>query len=228
MQAGETEHEALSALKDAYEAFAGVVTSLSEEESWLPSGCAGWTVRDLVFHCVGDAQRGLVALHTPADGPADRNAVTYWANWQSGTAEAANEQRYARVAASMFLEFEQLRKLHLATAAAVITAAERSNPQQFVKTQGHVLTAGDLMATLCVEATIHHLDLVAQLPAAAPRPGAAGLACVRGTLDGMLSRPVPVPWSDEHYALAATGRLRLTAAEKHLLGPDADRFPLFG
>ncbi|HWU09837.1 MAG TPA: maleylpyruvate isomerase N-terminal domain-containing protein [Streptomyces sp.] len=228
MQAGRTEHEELHALKDAYEAFAGVVSSLGEEESWLPSGCAGWAVRDLLFHCVGDAQRGLVALHTPADGPADRDAVTYWANWQPGTAGAADEQRHARVAASMFLEFEQLRELHLATAAAVVTAAERSDPQQFVRTQGHVLTAAALMATLSVEATIHHLDLVAHLPAGAPRPGAAGLACVRGTIDGLLGRPVPVDWSDEHYALAATGRLRLTAAEKHRLGADAGRFPLFG
>ncbi|GAA2942779.1 maleylpyruvate isomerase N-terminal domain-containing protein [Streptomyces enissocaesilis] len=228
MYTGETGPGALSALKSAYGAFAGVVSSLGEEESWLPSGCVGWAVRDLVLHCVTDAQRALVALHTPADGPADRDGVTYWADWRPGAADAANERRYIRVGASMFLEFEQLRELYLATAAAAVTAAERSDPQQFVGTQGHVLTVGDLMETLAVEATIHHLDLVAHLPAPASRPAAAGLGCVRGTLDGLLGRPVPVNWSDEHYALAATGRLPLTAAEKHRLGTDADRFPLFG
>ncbi|WP_393096710.1 maleylpyruvate isomerase N-terminal domain-containing protein [Streptomyces sp. LN325] len=51
--------ESVGVLTAAYGAFAGVVTSLSDEESWLPSGCTGWAVRDLVFHCLADAQRGV-------------------------------------------------------------------------------------------------------------------------------------------------------------------------
>ncbi len=46
-------------------------------------------------------------------------------------------------------------------------------------------------------------------------------------LDGLLGRPVPLGWSDEHYARAATGRAPLTEAERGALGQDADRFPLF-
>jgi hypothetical protein len=220
--------EPVGVLKAAYGAFASVVTSLSDEESWLPSGCAGWAVRDLVFHCLADVQRGLVALHTPAAGPADLDAVTYWTGWQPGTVGAAAGRRFTRVGASMFLDFEPLRGLYLETAAATVTAAGRSDPRRFVSTQGHVLTAGDLMATLAVEATVHHLDLVAHLTDAVQQPEAAGLACVRATLDGLLGHPVPVGWSDQHYARVATGRLPLTATEKHGLGPDADRFPLFG
>ncbi|MFI7386310.1 maleylpyruvate isomerase N-terminal domain-containing protein [Streptomyces sp. NPDC049813] len=230
MHAGTAEPEVVGALRDAYDGFARVVAALSEEESWLPSGCAGWAVRDLVFHCVGDAQRGLVALHTPAAGPPDRDAVTYWANWQPDTAGSLDERRWARVGASVFPRFAPLRQLYLTTAAATVTAAERGAGElrDLVGTQGHVLSAGDLLATLCVEATVHHLDLIAHLPAATPRPGAAGLAHVRRALDGLLGRAVPVDWSDEEYALAGTGRSRLTAAERHLLGADAGRFPLFG
>jgi hypothetical protein len=44
---------------------------------------------------------------------------------------------------------------------------------------------------------------------------------------GLLGRPVPVDWSDEHYARAATGRAPLSAAERLALGADADRLPLF-
>ena len=219
--------EAAGALRSAYGAFATVVRSLGEEESWLPSGCTGWAVRDLVFHCLADAQRGLVALHTPAAGPVDRDAVTYWADWQPGTVGAANGRRYVRVSASMFLHFEQLRDAYLETAAAAVTAAERADPRLLVGTQGHVLTSGDVMATVAVEATIHHLDLVAYLPSAAP-PAADGLACVRATLDGLLGRPVPLDWGDEHYARAATGRVPLTDAERERLGADADRLPLLG
>lgn len=204
-------------VRDAYEALAAVVRPLGDEESWRPTGCTGWAVRDLVFHLTGDAQRALVALHTPAGDPPDRDAVTYWRDWAPEPVGAANGRRWNRVAASMFLDFRQLKELYLETT---------TGPDRPVATQGHVLTAGDLMITLGVEAAVHHLDLIAALPGA-PGPSRAGLAAVRATLDGLLGRPVPLDWSDEHYARAGTGRTPLTGAERHELGPDADRFPLF-
>ncbi|WP_406396401.1 maleylpyruvate isomerase N-terminal domain-containing protein [Streptomyces sp. NBC_00882] len=213
-------------LRAAYEAFAVVVRPLGDEESWRPTGCAGWAVRDLVFHCAGDAQRALVALHTPAAGPPDRDAVTYWRDWAPDPADAANGRRWNRVSASMFLDFRRLRDLYLETTAAAVNAAADARPDLRVATQGHVLTAGDLVLTLAVEATIHHLDLVTDLPEAVG-PSPAGLAAVRATLDGLLGRPVPLDWSDEHYARAATGRTPLTDPERLALGADADRFPLF-
>ncbi|MEV5884566.1 maleylpyruvate isomerase N-terminal domain-containing protein [Streptomyces sp. NPDC052020] len=213
-------------VRDAYEALAAVVRPLGDEESWLPTGCTGWAVRDLLFHLLGDAQRALVALHTPAAGPPDRDAVTYWRDWAPDPAGAANGRRWNRVGASMFLDFRQLRELYLETAAAAARAAAGTPPDTPVATQGHVLSAGDLMLTLAVEATIHHLDLTAHLPAA-PGPAPAGLAATRAALDGLLGRPGPVDWSDERYARAATGRVPLTPDERRALGPDAGRFPLF-
>jgi uncharacterized protein (TIGR03083 family) len=215
------------AVRDAYQALAATVRPLGDEESWLPTDCTGWAVRDLLFHLAGDAQRALVAFHTPAAGPPDRDAVGYWTAWRPDAAGAAHGRRWNRVAASMFLDFGQLRELYLETAAAAVRAAAATDPGLPVATQGHVLTAGDLMLTLAVEATVHHLDLTASLPAA-PGPSPAGLRVVRATLDGLLGRPVPLDWSDEHYARAATGRAPLTAAERRALGPDADRLPLFG
>ncbi|MGW0418974.1 maleylpyruvate isomerase N-terminal domain-containing protein [Streptomyces sp. NPDC003015] len=213
-------------VRAAYEAFAAVVRPLDDEESWRPTGCAGWAVRDLVFHCAGDAQRALVALHTPAAGPPDRDAVTYWRDWAPDPAGAANGRRFERVSASMFLDFRQLRDLYLETTAATVNAAADARPELRVATQGHVLTAEDLVLTLVVEATVHHLDLVIDLPDA-PGPAPAGLAAVRATLDGLLGRTLPLDWSDEHYARAATGRAPLTEPERRALGADADRFPLF-
>ncbi|MFV0132188.1 maleylpyruvate isomerase N-terminal domain-containing protein [Streptomyces sp. HMX87] len=214
-------------LGETYAALAGTVRPLGDEESWRPTGCTGWAVRDLVFHLLGDAQRALVALHTPAAGPPDRDAVTYWRDWRPDGTGAAHGRRWNRVAASMFLDFGQLRALYLETAAAAVTAVAATPPERVVATQGHALTAGDLMLTLAVEAAVHHLDLTVGLPAA-PGPAPAGLAVVRDTLDGLLGRPVPLDWSDEHYARAATGRAPLTGAERRALGADADRFPLFG
>ncbi|GKQ34944.1 maleylpyruvate isomerase N-terminal domain-containing protein [Streptomyces sp. A012304] len=213
-------------LRATYRALASVVRDLGDEESWLPTGCTGWAVRDLVFHCLADAQRALVALHTPASAAPDRDAVTYWRDWRPDPAGAAHRRRWSRVGASMFLDFGPLRGLYLETAAATVTAAAAADPARPVATQGHVLTAGDLVTTLTVEAAVHHLDLVRELPDA-PRPAPAGLTAVRRTLDGLLGRPVPVDWSDEHYARAATGRTPLTPEERRALGADAGRLPLF-
>jgi uncharacterized protein (TIGR03083 family) len=221
------QEQPVDVLRSAYAAFAEVVGGLGEEESWLPSGCTGWALRDLVFHCLADAQRALVALHTPARGPVDRDAVTYWSDWQPGSVGAAHGRRYVRVGASMFLIVDQLKESYLETAAAAVTAAANTDPHRLIATQGHVLTAGDLMRTLTLEATVHHLDLVAHLPSAASPAGDA-LADVRTTLDGLLGRTLPLNWDDRHYALAATGRRPLTPAERKQLGADAQRLPLLG
>ncbi|MGA5036923.1 maleylpyruvate isomerase N-terminal domain-containing protein [Streptomyces capoamus] len=215
------------ALGAVYRASSAAVAGLGDEESWLPTGCTGWAVRDLVFHCLQDAQRGLVALHTPSDQPVDRDAVTYWQDWRPDTAGAANGRRWARVNGSMFLVFAQLQELYRETLAAAAHAAAAADPARHVATQGHVLTAGDLITTLAVEATVHHLDLTVRLPLA-PAPAPEGLTAVRATLDGLLGRPAPADWTDERYARVGTGRAAPTDAERAALGAAADRLPLFG
>ncbi|ORT57012.1 maleylpyruvate isomerase N-terminal domain-containing protein [Streptomyces sp. CB03238] len=218
-------------LRAAYGAFAAAVREIDDERSWAPTGCTGWAARDLVFHCLTDVQRALNALHMPTDAEPDRDAVTYWADWRqqdaAGKERAAQGRRFARTVAGMFLCVGQLRELYLETVAAALHAADHVDPRQPVATQGHVLRTGDLLRTLAVEATIHHLDLGVSL-AGLPGPSPEGLAEVRRTLDGLLGRPAPVPWDDAHYARAATGRTALTPAERAALGPDAPRFPLLG
>jgi uncharacterized protein (TIGR03083 family) len=213
-------------LEKSYDAFVGVLREVRHEQSWNPTGCEGWTVRDLAYHHLLDAQRALVALHTPAEGPADRDAVSYWRDWAPDPVGAANHRRYVRVVASMFSRWDQLRDLHAETCLAVLDAARSAVPERLVGTQGHVLTAGDLVSTLCVEATIHHLDLTTDLPGA-HGPAPAGLSEVRRVLDGLVGEPVARSWADERYARVATGRARPSEDELRELGPVAERFPLF-
>lgn len=213
-------------LRDAYSAFGRVILELDQDQSWTGTGCRGWTIRDLTYHCLADAQRGLVALHSPSGETADRDAVSYWRDWAPTEEGAAQGRRFSRVGGSMFLIWGQLRDLYLETSAAVIDAAQSTSAKQLVATQRHVLTADDLLRTLCVEATIYHLDMVLDLPGS-EEPGPSGLHEVRRVLDGLVGHQIATEWADERYARVATGRGRLTAEEASELGPLALRFPLF-
>jgi hypothetical protein len=210
-------------------AYADVVTALrdlDEEAAWLPTGCAGWSVRDLVFHMRGDAQRALVAFARPADAAPDTDHVSYWTHWKPGTDAAQVDLRMTRISASVYSALRPILESFAETTEAVAYAAAHTDPELPVRTQGHVLRAGDLVHTLVVEAAVHHLDLVVALDR--PGPSAATLRPVREALDGLLGEPVPLAWDDAAYARAGTGRAPLSAEERAALGPLADRFPLFG
>lgn len=212
-------------------AYRDVVAVLRDIETapggeWLPTGCAGWSVRDLVFHLRDDTHRALVALASPAASEPDTDAVSYWARWRPGTDTAQVNLRMTRISASVYTGLRPLLEEYAETTEAVVYAATRTDPALPVRTQGRVLTAADLVRTLVVEAAVHHLDLVAALDR--PLPSAGPLGLVRETLDGLLGEPLPLPWDDVTYARAGTGRTPIPEDDRKALGDLADRFPLFG
>lgn len=222
----EADEEAPAALAGAYGALRQLVSELGDEDSWRPTDCAGWAARDVILHCLLDAQRGLIALHTPDEGSPDRDRVSYWRDWPADELGAAHGRRFTRVVSSMFLEFGGLREWYLETTGALLNAAATADAGTVVATQGHRLLVGDLLHTLAVEATIHHLDLLAGLPGA-PLPSSLGLAATRRALDGLLGhRPKP-RWDTARYIRVATGRATASTEELAALGADAARFPLF-
>lgn len=188
---------------------------------WQNTGCAGWTVRDLIFHLLADAQRALVALHTPASGVADVDAVSYWSAWQPGTAGAEANRRGTRIMASAYSTVGSITASYSETALAVLVAGRKRSGRELVATQGHVLTVDSLFSSLAVEATIHQLDL------GLGEPSKAGLAHTRMVLDGLLGRNLPIE-DAVRYARIGTGRAVPTGQEHPLLGADASRIPLFG
>lgn len=213
----------LAVLREAYPGLIDLAESLDEPASWKPSGCRGWTVRDLLLHLLSDAQRALVAFATPATGEPDRDRVSYWRTAPGRDDPDSRGLRATRTIASAW-GLRPLVATYAETARAVLVVAGRTDPAARLATQGHVLLASELVATLTVEAAIHHLDMVVSLDR--PGPGAAPLAAVRETLDGLLGHPNPVGWDDVAWALAGSGRRALTAAERAALGADADRLPL--
>lgn len=212
-------------LEEAWAPLVALAEQVDEDTGWRPTELPGWTVRDLLWHLLGDAQRALVALHTPADGPADTDETTYWSHWTPGTDDAALGLRVVRTMASAMPTVRGIAGQYAETARAVLHAVRATDPATVVSTQGHVLTAGSLVHTLVVEAGVHHLDLGPVLP---EPPAAAVLAAVRQVLDGLLGQPLPAEWDDTRAVLLGTGRAALGQAERGELGELADRFPLFG
>lgn len=215
-----------AALSAAYSGITAVVTPLSGEDLLRPTRCRGWLVADLLFHVLCDAQRALVTLASPADGPSDVDAVSYW---QTFVAPASTERHawWVRRSAAAFASPNGIVGQWTDTAPAAVRAAEKADPAAYVTTQGHVLTVDDFIATLVTEAVIHHLDLVVDLPSA-PAPDESALAIAVSTMDGLLTDDVvrPTSWSDSDYLLKASGRIALDPRDRVALGEAAGWFPL--
>ncbi|MGY1772950.1 maleylpyruvate isomerase N-terminal domain-containing protein [Blastococcus sp. SYSU D00813] len=216
----------LDLLAIAYGDLARLLADLTPEEQWRPTGCAGWTPVDLGWHVLADARRGLVALSTPAAGPATTDAVGYWRAWQPAAEDDGRDLWATRVSASVTGGLPAIRGPYAETTAAVLVSAGRVDAGDLVTTQGHVLTVSDLLSSLVVEAAVHHLDLVAHLDR--PGPAAGPLAEVRRVLEELLGRALPEAWDDATAARRGTGREPLSAADRAVLGEAADRLPLFG
>jgi uncharacterized protein (TIGR03083 family) len=209
-------------LDDAYAALAATVAALDEDAAWAPTGCQGWCVRDLVHHLHADAVRALLAVHSPAAVTADCDDVAYWRGWGVDPARDELTRRATRIESGV-RSWSALRSSYLEAVAAARLAVTGADPAAVVATQGHAMSIADLASTLTVEATLHHLDLVAHLPL--PPPSPAGLAEVRRVVEALLEQPLP-GWSDERVALVSTGRAAPTEDESADLGPTV-RLPVF-
>lgn len=218
---------ARAAMVASYQAVTDDVSKLGEDELARPSRCLGWSRGDLLFHLLLDAQRALVTFATPAAGEPDVDFASYWAPFQPGAEGYLRAARFTRRIASAFESDLAIVALWAETAAAAARAAAALPDEVKVATQGHVLLGPDFLATLAVEATIHHLDLIAGETSLAG-PSGPGLAVTRETLDGVLGQPVPAGWDDVTYALKATGRTGLTDGDRDRLGALAARLPLLG
>ncbi|MFU8873370.1 maleylpyruvate isomerase N-terminal domain-containing protein [Micromonospora sp. SL4-19] len=221
------------ALAQAYDGITRVVADLDDVDLQRPTRCQGWLVADLLFHVLCDAQRALVTLASPADGPPDVNSVSYWRSFPPGGRAGGGNAWWVRRSAAAFERPSGVVRLWCDTAPAAVRAAgaavHNADPQGYVTTQGRIIGVPDLLATLTTEAVVHHLDLVVDLPDA-PVPGAVATDVAVATLAGLLSGHAVRPngWDDREFLLKATGRIPLTAGDRRDLGEAAGWFPLLG
>ncbi|WP_443047824.1 maleylpyruvate isomerase N-terminal domain-containing protein [Streptomyces sp. H39-S7] len=184
-----------------------------------------WLVRDLVCHLVIDAQDVLITLVTPAATEPTRDAATYWTVATTPPTGADPLDALTVRLAAAYGE-PGLLTFHLDdVGSAAGRAAELVDPGLRVATQGQVLTAGDYLSAYVLEWTLHHLDLVAYLPDAAPPP-AEGLAGSRELLEQIAGAAFPASFSDTDVLLVGTGRRAATDVEKAELGSLVESLPL--
>ncbi|HEX5090156.1 MAG TPA: maleylpyruvate isomerase N-terminal domain-containing protein [Nocardioides sp.] len=203
-----------------YAAEADAVRGRPEADFHRPTR-TDWTVRELLFHQLLDAQRTLVALASPAvpGKEPDVDSVTYWRPFFPDSEWNQPHAEFVRVAASAYPSGAVLVDHFATTVDAAGRAVAAADPASRVRTQGHVITVADLASTLVVEATTHLLDLTVDL-AGAPRPPVAALAEARRVLEGLNGAPLPDRWDDVEAVLKGTGRSPLTTRERAVLGDE--------
>ena len=224
----EPEYASLVGLLDeVYEATSQVVSGIDDDDDFdRPTRTERWSVKDLLFHQMCDAQRALIVFTTSADGPADTTAVSYWSSWRPGQPGADDHARYVSKAAAAYGSPSSLVAQWTETSRAAVRAARAHDGAALVTTQGHVLTAADFTHTLAVEGVVHHLDLTLELPS--PELPTDAYQLVVDVLTGLFGADLPPSWSVTEAILKGTGREPLDDADRMALGEAADRLPLFG
>lgn len=232
-RAGMEPADTADVLGTAYADLTDVVAGLDDDDFLAPTRCRGWAVADLLFHVLEDAHRALVALATPADRPADTDAVSYWLPRDDvADPPPLSHAWYVRRAAGAYRDPRTIAARWAETSAAAARALRASSAPAFA-TQGRVLRLDDFAATLVFEACVHHLDLIVDLPSA-DGPGRTSLALTAAALDGIavvrtgedVVPPRPPEWDLETYVLKSTGRVPLDEDERAALGSAALVYPL--
>ena len=204
------------------------VQGLSDADFQRETRCAGMPVGPLLVHLLYDAQRALIAFASPAVVEPDRDFVTYWRDFPP---QPDGDTSFVRNVAAAYrkpgLLVQHWREVSEAAVRAAATGLATKGHR--VETQGHVLRAVDFVATLVLEATVHHLDLIVGLPDA-PEPDPEGLQVTARTLDGLFGPDAwdVIAWDTTTYILKATGRLPLDENDLTMLGPHTHRLPLLG
>lgn len=216
----------------AYGRLTETVQGLSDADFERETRCPGMPVGALLVHVLYDAQRALIAFASPAVAEPDRDFVTYWQDFPArSNGDPEPDTSFVRGVASAYRRPGVLVQhwREVSEAAVRAAAAGLAVKGHRIETQGHVLRATDFVATLVLEATIHHLDLTVGFPDA-PEPDSEALQVTARTLDGLFGPEAwdVIAWDTTTYILKATGRVPLNDDDLDMLGSHVDRLPLLG
>lgn len=213
----------LAALAAEFDGITALMESLDDGDWGRPTRCAPMTVHDLCGHLLRQP-RNMIEYPRRADLAPEKDAVSYY-RYDPAAVSAAVLARAQEVSRSLdppalMAEWRRL------TADALESARDAWEENPTVETPLGSLSLREYVRSRCVEATVHHMDLLHAL-SRPERPSPEGLAVVVGILEGMLGAPRADTGYDEiAFVLTGTGRCAPTEDERDRLGPLAERFPL--
>ena len=217
----------LEALAEECEEVSKVVLDLLEDDFARPTRCSAWNLKELLAHMYRDVDRTNVGLSTPSPPEATRDSITYWTSYDPVTdgrdiADRARELAAGYSGTELAEAWDEMWRR-------AVAAAGQADRARLLVTWGPILTLDEFLKTRVFEITVHRMDLEDALGRKGWGTDRA-VAIVDETLEGLLGvePPSDLEWDVVDFIEAGTGRRPLTAGERKILGPLADRFPLMG
>ena len=130
------ERDLVPVLAELWCGWTDLVTGLDEDSFAAPTRAEGWTVRDLLFHVLLDAQRALVAFAETTDERPSADRVSYWSGQRPDPVGAERHAAFVRRAAAAYDGSAGLVAQWADTARAATRAAEAADSARRVRTQG--------------------------------------------------------------------------------------------
>lgn len=208
-----------AACAESIDAFLSAVETFSEYELLDASRCHGWSRLDVVTHVMAGWQEMLGGMVSPVDDKPSVDATTCWSAFteEYSTDDPIPTLMFQRRRTSSY-ERPASAVAELRDGAAAVARGVHSLDDRRYLWQGNVFTAGDFLAMWAVEDVVHHLDLLADVPAPA-----SALSLARQTIETLIAQPLPGAWDDSKAVLIGTGRSSLPDG----LGPVGDLLPAF-
>jgi uncharacterized protein (TIGR03083 family) len=221
---------ALTALVDENGALSTVLRQLRSEEFDQPTNCPPWSLAELVVHIAMSIRFDDADL--PAAAPLDAplwTAADYYRRPERDTQpyRQGNVDSTQRVAGPILATTSAAQWFDQVCAATEATLSRRDLGQTVQVSGIGPMVLADYVTTRVMSVAAHGLDVALTLG----RPGwttRAALDEVRPVLVSLLGEPPPAAlgWDDQTLLAVGTGRRALTDAERTILGPAQDRFPL--
>jgi len=199
--------------------------TLKPKQWEAPTRCAPLTVRELSAHMLRGAMRIQEGLDAgPVDAEPEKDAITYF---QFDTSdEGPVIVRRAQEASASF-PADLAKTWDLEWTKSLQRARMYLNDDPVIHNVFGLIRLSEYLKTRVVEVVVHHMDLDDAL-GRKPHPDKEALEIVGDVLRGLLGTDLrPVGVDDVRFALAGTGRAQLNEDERQVLGPLAQKFPLF-
>jgi len=199
--------------------------TLKPKQWELPTRCAPLTVRELCAHMLRGAVRIEEMLDAgPVDTEPEKDSITYFQF--DATDEGPVIVKRAQEAAAAFPS-DLARTWDLEWTKALQRARTHIGDDPVLPNVFGLIRLTEYLKTRSVEVVIHHMDVDDAL-GKKPHPDPGALEIVGDVLRGLLGTDLrPLGVDDVRFALIGTGRAPLDEDERGLLGPLAEKFPLF-